>query len=411
MLLKTTQKISSDFLIVGAGIIGLSIAYNLSKKFLNKKICIIEKESDLGQHASGRNSGVLHAGFYYHPESFKAKFTKLGNLELTKYCDEKGLKIKKCGKVVVAKSEKELEILFELKKRGDTNGVEIYLVNESELKDIEPNAKTYKYALWSPTTSVISPIQILQSLKSDLEKQEVAIYFNTPYRKKLDSNTVIGGNYIFEYEILINCAGLYADKIAKDFNLADNLHIVPFKGRYLECYSTPQIKRNIYPVPDMRNPFLGIHLTVKTEGGVKIGPTATPSFWRENYEWLDNFRLTEFIEIVKINTKLFFRNKPFREIAIEELPKHLYTKKYILAKASELVKNLNISNLKWGKVGIRAQLVDTQKYEIVHDFVIQKDKTSIHLLNTISPSFTASFPFTRYVVDRYIESGSSYEFR
>ncbi|WP_353684446.1 L-2-hydroxyglutarate oxidase [Thermodesulfovibrio sp. 3907-1M] len=397
--------IKTDFLIIGAGIIGLSLAYNLRKRFPNQSILIIEKEENLGKHASGRNSGVLHAGFYYYPDSLKAKFTRQGNEELTKYCEEKGLKINKCGKVVVAKCEEDLETLFELKRRGDVNGVELYVIDEKELKELEPNAKTYKFALWSPKTSTVDPLEVLSSLKTDLEEMEVRILFNTPFQKRLDENSLMAKDIIFEAEKIINCAGLYADKIAKEFGHSRNYILVPFKGLYLEYKGAETfIKRNIYPVPNLKNPFLGVHFTIKVDGKIKVGPTATPCFWRENYDGFKKFNLLEFLEILKWESLLFFKNSKFRDVAFQEIKK--YIKGYMLIEASKLVRYFpKNGHYTWSRPGIRAQLIDINSLELVHDFVIEYDKSSIHVLNAISPAFTASFPFTRYIVENYILGG------
>lgn len=159
------KKIKTDFLIIGAGIVGLTLAYNLRKYFKKEKIFIIDKEPEIGFHSSGRNSGVIHAGFYYHPDSLKAKFTRDGNQQLTDYCLQNGIKINRCGKVVVAQDESQVETLFELKRRGDINGVELYIVDEKELKELEPNAKTYRDASWSPNTSVVYPVDVLNHIK------------------------------------------------------------------------------------------------------------------------------------------------------------------------------------------------------------------------------------------------------
>ncbi|MDF2953364.1 MAG: L-2-hydroxyglutarate oxidase LhgO [Thermodesulfobacterium sp.] len=396
------KEIKTDFLIIGAGIIGLCLAKNLTEIYSDKKICIIEKEKTVGCHASGRNSGVLHAGFYYYPNSLKAKFTKQGNEELTNYCLIRGLKINKCGKVVVAKSEEELESLFELKKRGERNKVEIYLITEKELKEIEPNAKTYKYALWSPNTSTVNPSEILLSLLKELKEKEVKVFFNTPYKRKIEENVVEAGNYIFQGEKIINAAGLYADKIAKDFGFSKNYVLIPFKGVYLEYEGSKlNIKRNIYPVPNLKNPFLGVHFTIKVDGTIKIGPTATPCFWRENYKGLSGFNISELLEILKFDIKLFMKNENFRKIAFDEVKKYL--KSYMLKEASKLVKDFDLDGfIHWGTPGIRAQLIDIRNLQLVHDFVVEGDERSIHILNAISPAFTASLPFTRFVVQEYI---------
>lgn len=398
------KEINCDFLIIGAGIIGLTLAKNLTEIFPNKKICIIEKEKWIGLHASSRNSGVLHAGFYYYPDSLKARFTRDGNDELTEYCIKTGLRINRCGKVVVAKSENELESLFELKRRGDKNGVEVYLITEKELEDIEPNAKSFKYALWSPRTSTIDPLEVLTNLLKELEGKGVKVFFNISYKKAIKDDNVVEtkNGKIFQADKIINAAGLYADKIARDFGFAENYVLIPFKGLYLEYKENNlNIKRNIYPVPNLKNPFLGVHFTVKVDGGIKIGPIATPCFWRENYKGLSRFNLSELIEILKLDLKLFLKNENFRSIAIDEIKK--YSQNYMLAEASKLVKVFDSAGFtQWGTPGIRAQLLDIRSFQLVHDFVVEGDERSVHILNAVSPAFTASFPFTRFVIQEYI---------
>lgn len=394
-------KIKTDFLIIGAGIVGLALALKLKTRFPEKEIIVLEKEETLGAHSSGRNSGVLHAGFYYYPDSLKAKFTKKGNEELTRYCEAKGLSIRKCGKVVVTKSEEDLPTLYELKRRGEANGVEVYLIDEKELKEIEPNARTFQLALWSPNTSTVNPIEILHAFKIDLETEGVRFFFKTPYQKRLDENTILAGDLVFSAEKIINAAGLYADKIAKDFGFGKDYVILPFKGLYLEYTGNSQfISRNIYPTPNLKNPFLGVHFTIKVDGTIKIGPTATPCFSRENYQIFSNLRFSELVEITGYLGLLFFKNPKFRSLAWDELKK--YHRSYLIKEAKKLVYQMDEKGFnRWGKPGIRAQLLNKNTLELVQDFVIEGDKHSLHILNAVSPAFTACLPFAEYVVTRF----------
>jgi len=397
------EKIKCDFLIIGAGIIGLSVARALKKKLPEARVIIIDKEPTVAMHSSGRNSGVIHAGFYYTADSLKAKFTREGNRELTEFCESKGIMVNKCGKVVVTRDEDELERLFELKRRGDMNGVPLKIIDEKELSEIEPNAKTFEYALWSPTTSTVNPTDVCNKIKEELLSQGVKFFFNTAYRKKLNANTIEAGNKTFCFGKLINAAGLYADKIAKDFGFSENYVIIPFKGIYLEYTgSESPIRTNIYPVPDLNNPFLGVHYTVKVDGKIKIGPTAIPAFWRENYTGIRNFSVQEFLQIIFWETRLLISNSfGFRDLAFREIKK--YSKMYLQKLAKYMVKEIDVRKFsKWGKPGIRAQLLNVKTKELVMDFVVEGDDKSIHILNAVSPAFTASFPFTRWVVENFI---------
>ncbi len=382
-----------DYLIIGAGVIGLALARELKAKRADAKILILEKESDVGFHSSGRNSGVLHAGFYYTSSSLKAKFTKDGNRELTNYCLENNLAINRCQKVVVAQNKEELTTLQELYKRGIKNGVDVSLISQEELDNLFTNIKTYKKALLSPTTSTVNPKEILLHLKNELIKSGVEIKFNTPYRSSYKNSA----------KKIINCAGLYADKIAKEFGFSKDYKILPFKGIYLKYTKEDKfINTNIYPVPNLKNPFLGVHYTVTVDNTIKIGPTAIPAFWRENYKGFDNFSFTEMVDILSTEAKLFFKNSfGFRDLAFEEMKK--YNRNYFVSLAKAMVKNVDQSGFnQWSTPGIRAQLLNVKTNELLQDFVVEGDSKSVHVLNAVSPAFTSSFPFARWVAEEYV---------
>ena len=400
-----SKKIQSDYLIIGAGIIGLAIAKFLNEKYPNRTIHILEKESDVAYHSSGRNSGVLHAGFYYTSDSLKAKFTKDGNALMRAYCETNKLKINKCEKVVVASNEDELESLYELEKRGLKNGVNVRILDEEELLSIDPNVKTFQKALYSPDTATVDPVEISQHIKQDLISKGIEFYFDEGYAKKIDKHTIeTTKQQLFTATKIINCAGLYADKIAKDFDFSENYTIIPFKGIYLKYTKTDKpIKTNVYPVPNLKNPFLGVHYTITVDGGIKIGPTAIPAFWRENYNGFDNFKFKELTEVLSYESKLFITNAfNFRSLAYEELKK--YNKKHFVSLATKMVKDIDAEGFtEWSKPGIRAQLLNTKTLELLQDFVVEGDEDTIHVLNAVSPAFTSSFPFAQWVIENYIE--------
>ena len=399
------NNIKSDYLIIGAGIIGLAIAKTLKNIYPNRTITIIEKENDVAYHSSGRNSGVLHAGFYYTSNSLKAKFTKDGNRMMHDYCEKNNLKINRCKKVVVATNEEELKSLYELEKRGLKNGVNVSIINEEELQKIDPNVKTYQKALYSPDTSTVDPTEISKHIRDELTTQGVKFYFNECYIKKIDNNSILSNNnQQFTATKIINCAGLYADKIAKDFKFSKDYTIIPFKGIYLKYTKTDNpIKVNVYPVPNLKNPFLGVHYTITVDGDIKIGPTAIPAFWRENYKGFDKFKFKELAEILAFESKLFITNAfNFRSLAYEELKK--YNKTHFVSLATKMVKEIDTKGFnKWSKPGIRAQLLNTNTLELLQDFVVEGDNNTIHVLNAVSPAFTSSFPFAEWVVENYIK--------
>jgi len=393
-----------DFLIIGAGIIGLAMARELKSRLPAADILVIDKEADVAYHGSGRNSGVLHAGFYYSADSLKARFTRDGNRLMTAYVKERGLSINQCHKVVVASDEGEIEGVQELQRRGERNGVDVRIIDEQELAEIDPNAKTTGIALYSPTTATVDPGQVCHALKEDLEAVGVRFLFGQGYYRREGRNAIVTtGGMVLEAGLVINAAGLYADTVARDYGFSQNYTIIPFKGIYLKYTGTDKpIRTNIYPVPNLKNPFLGVHYTVTVDGTIKIGPTAIPAFWRQNYVGLENFSLGELFEIIGWESRLFLGdNFGFRSLALSELKK--YDRSYFTGLAVKMVKQIDTSGFnQWSKPGIRAQLLNTTTKELVQDFVVEGDSRSVHLLNAVSPAFTCSFPFAAWVVDHYI---------
>jgi L-2-hydroxyglutarate oxidase LhgO len=363
----------SDFLIIGGGIMGLSIARKLRNYFHDSKIVLIEKEDHCGEHASGRNSGVLHAGFYYTADSLKARFTRDGNRALTDYCESRGLKVNKCGKLVVAQNESELKWLDELMTRAEKNGVDLRVVDQKEAESIEPRVKTFQRALFSPTTSSVDPTEVMAHLHKDALAEGVEIHLGVRYLKKIATGIeTSAGKYHAKY--IINCAGLYADTIGRDFGFSKHYRILPFKGLYL-----------------------GVHFTVTAKGAVKIGPTAIPAFWREQYKGGENFNSSELIEILLRQASLFVSsNFDFKRLAWEEIQK--YSRGHLVSLASNLLRGVRKSQYKqWGPPGIRAQLLDLKEKKLEMDFVLENDDKSMHILNAVSPAFTCAFPFADYI--------------
>jgi L-2-hydroxyglutarate oxidase LhgO len=390
---------TSDFLVIGGGIIGISVARELKRRYADTRVTVIEKENRLGEHASGRNSGVLHAGFYYTADSLKAKFTRDGNVELTRFCDERGIPLNRCGKLVVAQNEPEHAGLDELLRRGQANGVALQAVDEKTAREIEPRAITYGRALFSPSTSSVNPTQVLSSMEKEARAEGIRIDYGVAYRERIgDGVLTSAGEYEAGY--VVNAAGLYADEVARGFGFSRNYRILPFKGLYL--YSgepAGAIRTNIYPVPDLRHPFLGVHFTVTADSHVKIGPTAIPAFWREQYQGLGNFRASELADIALRQMGLVVSSGfDFMKLAWEEIRK--YSRARMVSLASALAKGVKLEHYRqWGKPGIRAQLLDIKNKKLEMDFVFEGDNRSFHILNAVSPGFTCCLPFSRFVCD------------
>jgi (S)-2-hydroxyglutarate dehydrogenase len=390
----------TDFAVIGGGIIGLSVARELKRKFPDSTVMLFEKEAACGMHASGRNSGVLHAGFYYSPNSLKARFTRDGNRELTAYCESRDIPLNRCGKLVVAQSAADLAVLDELYRRGRENGVALARVGVDEVRAIEPRARTVERALYSPTTSSVDPALVIRALEADARNEGVKILHGVRYlgRRNGTLQTSIGA---VNAGYVVNAAGLYADRVARDFGFSQHYRILPFKGLYL--YSSEPVgavRTHIYPVPDMRHPFLGVHYTLTADGHIKIGPTAIPAFWREQYRGMNNFRLDELGEILWRQVGLaLFSGFDFARLAAHEIAK--YSRRRMVKLAGRLATGVHLEQFRqWGRPGIRAQLLDLRTRRLEMDFVLEGDARSMHVLNAVSPAFTCGMPFARYVADR-----------
>ncbi len=305
---------------------------------------------------------------------------------MKEFCKANNIFINETGKLVVAKNEEEINTLFELEKRSKQNSAGAFIISEEEAKKIDPNAKTYKYALYSPNTASVNPKEVAKKLKELLEKKGVKFIFKMPFEK-----------YNKSYDILINAAGLYADKIAHKFNIALDYTMIPFKGLYKEYLGNDKIKTQIYPVPNIKNPFLGVHFTIMADNKIKIGPTAIPAFFRENYSF-SRFKFDEFIEILTLTTKLFLKNSWFRDLALYEMQYYLPNK--LIKEAKKLVYKLD-GDFKNLTPGIRAQLLNKKNNRLIMDFMVEYQNNQIHILNAVSPAFTASFAFSKYIIKEW----------
>jgi L-2-hydroxyglutarate oxidase len=391
---------TADFLIAGGGVIGICVARELKRRYSDASVTVLEKEPQCGLHASGRNSGVIHAGFYYSADSLKAKFTREGNLALTGFCEDEKIPLNRCGKLVVAQSEQDLPQLDELLRRAQRNSVPLESISAEEARKIEPRVKTVERALFSPSTKTADPLSILAALFRCAESEGIKFQTGVSYvrRSKGGVETSAGSR---ECGYFVNAAGLYADRIALEHGFSEHYRILPFKGLYL--YSNEAagaFRTNIYPVPDLRNPFLGVHFTVSVDGKAKIGPTAIPAFWREQYKVTERFNFSELLEIVWRSCGLFASaNFDFRRLAMEELRK--YSRPHLVGLAARLAEGVSAGQYtKWGKPGIRAQLLDLRTRKLEMDFVLEGDSKSFHVLNAVSPAWTCSIPFSKYICDK-----------
>jgi L-2-hydroxyglutarate oxidase len=319
---------------------------------------------------------------------------------MTAYCEAKKIPLNRCGKLVVAKDQDDLPQLDELLRRGQANGVPLESLTEEEARKIEPRVKTHQRAIFSPTTTSADPQRVIEEMTRDAKQEGITIRTGAPYLRT-EKGLVMTPQGCFTANHVVNAAGLYADKIALDFGFSERYRILPFKGLYLYSDEPPgAFRTNIYPVPDLRNPFLGVHFTVKGDGHAKIGPTAIPALWREQYRGFDNFKFGEFVEVLFREAGLMMSSGfDFQKLALEEVRK--YSRPHLVALASRLAHGVKPEHYtRWGESGIRAQLLDIKNRKLEMDFVIEGDEHSTHLLNAVSPGWTCSIPFARYAVDQ-----------
>lgn len=394
---------SADFVVVGAGIVGLALARELRWRHPAARIVVLEKEPVLGAHASGRNSGVLHSGIYYPEGSHKAALCAQGARELGAYCGEHRLPLARPGKVVVPPGEGDDTGLDELLARARRNGARAELIDARQLRELEPEARSATgRALYVPDTAVVDPIAVLDHLATALGASGVAVWLAHPVTDIDPRRGLLrAGGVKLRFGHLFNAAGLHADRVARACGVGERYAILPFKGLYYRLLPTSGIRVRglIYPVPDLQVPFLGIHFTTQIDGTVQVGPTAVPALGRESYHRAQGARPGEAAAIVLELVTQYARNAGgFRRFAHAEALRFL--KSRFVAAARTLVPRLRAEHLvRSSKVGIRAQLVDRSDHRLIMDFVVEPGERSTHVLNAVSPAFTSAFPFARLVLD------------
>lgn len=397
------QPATFDVVIVGSGIVGLSTAQELLQRNPKMNIAILEKEARAGVHASGRNSGVMHCGIFYGADTLKAKVCAAGAARMQQFALSHGIAYNRSGKLVLATDASQLPSVERLLKNASDNGITAVRFTPQQAAEIEPFAAPAAAAIYCPDTAVIDSASVVQKLRLLLEEKGVTFIFAAevnainPQQKTV---TTTAGTYAYGY--LFNCAGAYADRVARMFDLAHDYALVPFKGIYwkLNAETQHKVRANIYPVPDTSLPFLGIHLTRVISGDVYLGPTAIPALGRENYHGLGGINLAETAKIMAMFAGMYGRNKQnFRKLTHMELAK--YTKRTFFNTARKLMPSLKMEDMvPTKKAGIRPQLVNRKTGMLEMDYIFESSEHSLHVLNTISPAFTSSFAFAEMIVDR-----------
>ena len=401
------MKVITDYLIIGAGVVGISIAREIKIRNPKVSVTILEKESDVGLHSSGRNSSVLHSGIYYPSESLKAMVCSQGAMEMKDYHRDNKIPLVECGKILITTNQYDEPQLETLLRRAKENKILIEELDEQDLKRLEPEIRSFNgKGLYVPSTSVGDSKKVMKTLRKEVEKMGVSIYFNTTITK-INSTTrqvILADGGVYNYGHVVNAAGLYADKIAHQFGVGHKYTLLPFKGIYWKLNPSAgfNLKHLIYPVPDLRVPFLGVHTTTSVDGITYLGPTAVPAFGRENYHGIKGVNVRDFFDITSNLTRQFIANKDgFRRLSWQEGSR--YIKPRFVAAAKKILPRLKAQHLlPSNKVGIRAQMLDIETGRMVNDFLVESGENSTHIINAISPAWTSAFSFARYIYDNHI---------
>lgn len=397
-----------DFIIVGAGIVGLSTAYKLSQKFPHLNIVVLEKEGKVATHQTGHNSGVIHSGIYYKPNSYRAKNCVNGRHQLVDFCKKYGVPYEICGKVIVATEEEQLPRLQKIFETGKTNRIEgIEVVDSEKLSQIEPYAEGIK-AIHVPCAGIVDFVGVCKKQKELIESFDNEIKFNQQVQhiqRLRDSVVAETDSNHFEASYLINCAGLYSDHVAASAGVESPIQIVPFRGEYFELKPEAEhlVKGLVYPMPNPEFPFLGVHFTKMVLGGIECGPNAVFAFKREGYQKL-SFNLEETIET--LNFPGFWNlAKEHWKMGLEEYYRS-FSKKAFVKNLQKLVPAISESDLQPSPSGVRAMALKPSG-EILDDFHFETTLREIHVLNAPSPAATAGLAIGDEIVRR---AETSFEF-
>jgi (S)-2-hydroxyglutarate dehydrogenase len=384
--------------VIGGGLIGLATAYKLSLE--GAQVSLFEKEKSVGQHQSGNNSGVLHCGLYYQPGSLKAKLAVEGIQMMVDFCKTYNIPHDICGKAVVATNSAEIKALEKLAERGKANGLEgLRYLSSEELKQREPNVQAEK-ALLVPQEGIVDYSAVMLKLSSLIKEQRGTIYKGTPLQKVEETPEDIRitiQEQELRFDHLFACAGLQSDRVYQEFTGKKSpIRIVPFRGEYLKFKSkyTDLVNHLIYPVPDAKYPFLGVHFTRMIDGSREVGPNAVFAFKREGYR-KGSFSLKDTLESLSYVGLQRFLLKNF-SFAFQEFRSSLFLKNFV-KKAQQIIPAVQSHMLESGPAGVRAQAVSPQG-ELIMDFNIEKTKRQTHVLNAPSPGATAALSIADYII-------------
>lgn len=386
------------FTIIGGGIVGLSTAMALSQRFPQAKIALLEKESSWAAHQTGHNSGVIHSGIYYKPGSFKAKLCRDGNRSMVSFCEKHNINYKICGKVIVATETHELPLLENLYQRGLANQIEISKLTKEQVKEIEPHVNCLE-GIWVKSTGIVDYKQVCEHYVAIAQENDVDLYNNTCVRgikSSPEGHILETNNGEYHTSFLINCGGLYSDRLIKLANEQPTAKIVPFRGEYYELTAEKRhlVNGAIYPVPNPNFPFLGVHFTPGIDGSVHAGPNAVLGFKREAYgKW--DFDLGDFLDTMtypgfwKLAAK--YSNEGWQEML------RSFSKAIFVRSLQRLIPEVQAQDVVPTPAGVRAQALKNDG-KLVDDFLILQSEKAIHVGNAPSPAATSSIEIGRQIV-------------
>ena len=389
-----------DVAIIGGGIVGLATAYQLTEQHPQRSLVVLEKEDRLAMHQSGRNSGVIHSGIYYVPGSLKAVNCREGRRRLVDFCERQGVAYEMCGKVIVAVEEAERPRLRALYERGLQNGITCEQIGPEALREREPHVAGVE-ALYVAEAGIVDFVGVCARLAEIVQERgqavmtQAQVYAMTPGAGGVMLETARG---VVEARYVVNCAGLYADRVARMSGPAPEVKIVPFRGEYyaLKPKARPLCRHLIYPVPDPAFPFLGVHFTRMIDGRVECGPSAVLAFAREGYTF-GAVNLRDLFETITYRGFLRLVRKHWRT-GLAEIRQSL-SKKYYFKSLQRLIPAIRMDDLEPSPAGVRAQAL-TPEGDLFHDFLLTETERVVNVINAASPAATASLNVGRHIVAR-----------
>ena len=392
---------ATEIIVVGGGIVGLATARSISRRYPNKHITVLEKERSLAYHQTGRNSGVMHSGIYYKPNSLKAVNCRTGKQMMEDFCEEQGIPFRLVGKVIVATDQDELPALNNLLERGLANGVECEMIGRERLLELEPHVLNGIKAIHVPEAGIVDYVQVCERLGELLHEAGHSIVTGaevTSISEGGDALTVVTTGGEFQANYLVNCAGLHSDRVTQMSAGAAPALIIPFRGEYFELKPEAWQLCNalIYPVPDPNFPFLGVHFTRMISGGVECGPNAVLAFAREGYH-LSDVNAREFWEVISYPG---FRKLAGRywKMGLGEIWRSASKAAFVKA-LQRLIPEIRGEHLEEAPAGIRAQAL-APNGALLDDFAFHESKRIVNVINAPSPAATSALSIAESVVDK-----------